>query len=163
MARAEATMRFHSGIISTTLLTTPAEIDEYGSPKEIVTVKAVYSATKADLAVAARRLQSGDTVVTFKDSASRQKADETEWVHITFGPDAAVYRRVSSVVVEGFSVRLSQNQDREDIRKKLTAAKGSGSGIIRATARKPKGTATRALLIIGVDGIDAVRFEPILT
>ncbi|KAG6139275.1 hypothetical protein E4U28_003901 [Claviceps purpurea] len=54
---------------------------------------------------------------------------------------------------QGFPVRLSENQTREDIRKNITAA--NGSGIVRATARKPKGTATRAPLIFGVDSIDA--------
>ncbi|KAG6277963.1 hypothetical protein E4U48_000818 [Claviceps purpurea] len=54
---------------------------------------------------------------------------------------------------QGFPVRLSENQKREDIRKNIKAA--NGSGIIRATAWKPKGTATRAPLILGVDSIDA--------
>ncbi|KAG6245068.1 hypothetical protein E4U24_004620 [Claviceps purpurea] len=54
---------------------------------------------------------------------------------------------------QGFPVRLSENQTRKDIRKNITAA--NGSGIVRATARKPKGTATRARLILGVDSIDA--------
>ncbi|KAG6061097.1 hypothetical protein E4U32_003130 [Claviceps aff. humidiphila group G2b] len=85
------------------------------SPVEIV--KAVNTALKSEVAVAARRLQSGDTVKTFRDSLSQ----------IAFGPDAAVNRRVFSVVVKGFPVRLSENQDREDIRKKLAAANGPSS------------------------------------
>ncbi|KAG6064745.1 hypothetical protein E4U32_008125 [Claviceps aff. humidiphila group G2b] len=47
------------------------------SPGEIV--KAVNAATKTDTAVAARRLASGDTVVTCRDSTSRPNADDTEW------------------------------------------------------------------------------------
>ncbi|KAG6043278.1 hypothetical protein E4U39_004752 [Claviceps sp. Clav50 group G5] len=104
------------------------------SPEEIV--KAVNSAIKADVAVAARRLPSGDTVVTFRES-SRPRADETEWVQTALGPDATVNRRVFSVVVKGFPVRLSQNQDREDIRKRLTAA--NGPGVDRTLRRQYRG------------------------
>ncbi|KAG5988166.1 hypothetical protein E4U52_006840 [Claviceps spartinae] len=121
------------------------------SPGEIV--KAVNAATKTDTAVAARRLASGDTVVTCRDSTSRPNADDTEWVQTAFGPEAAVNRRVFSVVVKGFPVRLSQNQDREVIRKEPAAS--NGTGIVRARARKPRGTATQAPLVIGVDNIDA--------
>ncbi|KAG6083839.1 hypothetical protein E4U15_001834 [Claviceps sp. LM218 group G6] len=90
------------------------------SPGEIV--KAVNAAIKTDTAVAARRLPSGDTLVTFRDSTSRPNADDTEWVQTAFGPEAAVNRRVFSVVVKGFPVRLSQNQDRGVIRKELAAS-----------------------------------------
>ncbi|CCE34607.1 uncharacterized protein CPUR_08541 [Claviceps purpurea 20.1] len=115
------------------------------SPVEIV--KAVNSALKSDVAVAARRLQSGDTVITFRDSSSRPKTEDR--VQTACGPDATVNRRVFSVVVKGFPVRLSENQD-------LAAA--NGSGIVRATARKPKGTATRSPLIIGVNSLDAANY-----
>ncbi|KAG5923188.1 hypothetical protein E4U61_004138 [Claviceps capensis] len=94
------------------------------SPGEII--KAVNAATKTDTAVAARRLASGDTVVTFRDSTSRPSADDTEWVQTAFGSEAAVNRRVFSVVVKSFPVRLSQDQDREVIRKELAASNGTG-------------------------------------
>ncbi|KAG6051841.1 hypothetical protein E4U39_006928 [Claviceps sp. Clav50 group G5] len=112
------------------------------SPAEIV--KAVNTALKAEVAVAARRLQTGDTIVTFRDSSSRPQTED--WVQPRLD-------LTQHVVVKGFPVRLSQNQDREDIRRKLAAA--NGPGIARATTRKPKGTATRAPLIIGVDSLDA--------
>ncbi|KAG6083398.1 hypothetical protein E4U15_002005 [Claviceps sp. LM218 group G6] len=112
------------------------------SPVEIV--EAVNAALKSEVAVAARRLQSGDTVITFRDSSSRPKTED--WVQTAFGPDA-------TVVVKGLPVRLSEHQDREDIRKRLAAA--NGPGIVRATARTPNGTATRSPLIIGVDSLEA--------
>ncbi|KAG6065602.1 hypothetical protein E4U32_007128 [Claviceps aff. humidiphila group G2b] len=52
-----------------------------------------------------------DTVVTFRDSTSRPNAEETKWVQTAFGPDAEVDRRVFGVVVNGFPLRLSQNQE----------------------------------------------------
>ncbi|KAG6039135.1 hypothetical protein E4U39_007828, partial [Claviceps sp. Clav50 group G5] len=68
------------------------------SPVEIV--KAVNAALKSEVAVAARRLQSGDTIITFRDASSRPKTED--WVQTAFGPDATVNRRVFSVVVKGF-------------------------------------------------------------
>ncbi|KAG5986540.1 hypothetical protein E4U52_000155 [Claviceps spartinae] len=111
------------------------------SPVEIV------KAVNAALTVAARRLQSGDTVITFRGSVIRRPARRPK---IGF---QTPLDPTQHVVVKGLPVRLSEHQDREDIRKRLAAA--NGPGIVRATARNPNGTATRSPLIIGVDSLEA--------
>ncbi|KAG6087386.1 hypothetical protein E4U15_007928 [Claviceps sp. LM218 group G6] len=96
--------------------------------------------------VTVHRLASGDTVVTFRDSTSRPNADETKWVQIAFGP----------VVVNGFPLRLSQNQD---LAASIAIERvGTTPASFRLQlGRKPNGTATPAalILIIGVNSVDA--------
>ncbi|KAG5991274.1 hypothetical protein E4U52_003859 [Claviceps spartinae] len=100
------------------------------------------SAFKSEVAVAAHR-QSGDTVITLRDSSSRPKPED--WVQTAFGPDATVNRRVFSVVVKGFPVRLSENQELEDIRKKLAAANGPSSVLGRDDESRNVITVSQAL------------------
>ncbi|KAG5923397.1 hypothetical protein E4U61_003466 [Claviceps capensis] len=78
------------------------------SPEEIV--KAVNSAIKAEIFVAALWSPLGNR-------RPRPNAEETSWVQTALGLDAAVNRRVFSVIANGFPVRLSQNQDQEDMQK----------------------------------------------
>ncbi|KAG6235668.1 hypothetical protein E4U23_000578, partial [Claviceps purpurea] len=78
------------------------------NPVEIV--NAVNGAIQAPVAVAARRLQSGDTVVTFRDLA-RPHVEADAWVKTAFGPEAALSRRLFTIIVKSFPVRLSEKQD----------------------------------------------------
>ncbi|KAG5985802.1 hypothetical protein E4U52_000906 [Claviceps spartinae] len=118
-------------------------------PEEIVT--AVNGAIKAPAAVAARRLRSGDTVITFKESA-RPHVETDGWVKTAFGPDAVLSRRLYTVIVKSFPVRLSDKQDQTEIARRLSASNGP---IAKVTARKPRASAKFAPLIIAVDGVEA--------
>ncbi|CCE29452.1 uncharacterized protein CPUR_03145 [Claviceps purpurea 20.1] len=118
-------------------------------PEEIVT--AVNGAIKAPAAVAARRLRSGDTVVTFKEPA-RPHVEADGWVKTAFGPDAVLSRRLYTVIIKSFPVRLSDKQDTTEIARRMSASNGP---IVKVTARKPRASAKFASLIIAVDGVEA--------
>ncbi|KAG5925166.1 hypothetical protein E4U61_002280 [Claviceps capensis] len=115
-------------------------------------VLAVNAAIERDVAVAARRLQSGDTVVTFRDAA-RPHIEDNTCIQTAFGPDATMNRRAFSIIVKSIPVRLSSNKSTDELLKNLTAA--NGPEMARVASRKPRGIATYAPLNIGVDNIEA--------
>ncbi|KAG6302337.1 hypothetical protein E4U09_003222 [Claviceps aff. purpurea] len=115
-------------------------------PAEIV--NAVNGAIQAPAAVAARRLPSGDTVVTFREPA-RPHIEADAWVKTAFGPEAALSRRLFTIIVKSFPVRLSDKQDTTEMVKQLIAS--NGPGIAKVTTRKPRGSSTFSLLIVAVD------------
>ncbi|KAG5917656.1 hypothetical protein E4U61_002543, partial [Claviceps capensis] len=59
--------------------------------KPVEIVNAVNGAIQAPVSVAARRLRSGDTVVTFRKPA-RPHIEADAWVKTAFGPEAALSR-----------------------------------------------------------------------
>ncbi|KAG5914831.1 hypothetical protein E4U61_005298 [Claviceps capensis] len=118
-------------------------------PEEIAT--AVNGAINAPAAVAARRVRSGDTVVTFKEPA-RPHAEADGWVKTAFGLDAILSRRLYTVIIKSFPVRLSDKQDTTEIANRISASNGP---IAKVTARKPRASAKFAPLIIAVDGGEA--------
>ena len=54
----------------------------------------------ADRAIAARRLPSGDTVITFTDDATKYTED-TKWVEAAFGEKAELKTREFAVLAKG--------------------------------------------------------------
>src|SRR6201999_814316 len=63
-------------------------------------VEAVNKAIGSEGAVAARRMRSGDTVLTFNNNAENYTKD-TKWVEEAFGAKAEVKRREFAVIVKG--------------------------------------------------------------
>ncbi|KAG6238348.1 hypothetical protein E4U23_008192 [Claviceps purpurea] len=118
-------------------------------PAEIV--NAVNGAIQAPAAVAARRLPSGDTVVTFREPA-RPHIEADAWVKTAFGPEAALSRRLFTIIVKSFPVRLSDKQDTTEMVKQLIAF--NGPGIAKVTTRKLRGSSTFFPLIVAVDGVE---------
>ncbi|CCE34659.1 uncharacterized protein CPUR_08594 [Claviceps purpurea 20.1] len=118
-------------------------------PAEIV--NAVNGAIQAPVAVTARRLPSGDTVVTFREPA-RPHIEADAWVKTAFGPEAALSRRLFTIIVKSFPVRLSDKQDTTEMAKQLIAS--NGPGIAKVTTRKPRGSSTFSPLIVAVDSVE---------
>jgi hypothetical protein len=71
-------------------------------------VEAVNRAMGGNSAVAARRLPSGDTVLTFQGNAEGF-TKETKWVDVAFGTQAQVKRREFTVIVKGMPASRLRN------------------------------------------------------
>jgi hypothetical protein len=82
------------------------------APKD--TLEAINKAIGSNVAVAARQMPSGDTVVTFREPAD--KYTEGQWAQDAFGPTAQVVRRELAVLVKGVPtgpLKAAQNLLRE--------------------------------------------------
>ena len=80
----------------------PTDILQRTAPETIQAIN--RHLTDNPTASAARRLPSGDIVITFSDNASGRAAD-TEWVRNAFGPEATASRRQYTIIAK--SVRSS--------------------------------------------------------
>lgn len=115
------------------------------TPVEVV--RAVNSALGNDEAIAARRLQSGDTLITFKEAANAYKTDDT-WIAEAFGTAASRARRELTIVAK----RLPQKQVRagnaqpETFLTALQTANGC-TDICRVQPRMPQRSEFATLLI----------------
>ena len=115
------------------------------TPVEVV--RAVNSALGNDEAIAARRLQSGDTLITFKEAANAYKIDDA-WIAEAFGTAASRARRQLTIVVR----RLPQKQVRaanaqpETFLTALQSANGC-TDICRVQPRMPQRSEFATLLI----------------
>ena len=69
------------------------------SAVEVVT--AANTAIGSSEVVATRRLPSGDTVLTFKDSIPKAALQDQGWVQRTFGPTARLYESEYTVIAKG--------------------------------------------------------------
>lgn len=86
------------------------------TPAETVTaVNTAIGEPKA--AAAARRLQSGDTVITFHGPAARYIATDN-WVQKAFGDNATISKRIYSVMIKGMPTEC-QRIDRETLCKEI--------------------------------------------
>ena len=109
-------------------------------------VQAVNTALRTDAAKAARRLNSGDTVITFNSQATQFTA-ETEWVQAAFGEKASLTPRIYSVVVKAVSRDLARDYD--DLKKSISQA--NGIKVLKVKAMRPRSEgATRLNLILGL-------------
>ena len=87
------------------------------TPTEIV--QAVNTAIGSESVVAARKLPSGDTVLTFAQDAEGYTRDKT-WVTKAFGPEATLRRREYAVIAKGLPAsRLRQIHRPEELLKAL--------------------------------------------
>lgn len=116
------------------------------TPEE--TILAVNHATRSGAAVAARRLRSGDVVITFAEESSAFR-EQTEWLRPAFGPEASLHRRLFSVIIKSFPLRHLN-----DITDEALSATNNVK-IARKRARRPRNeSATRTTLTLAVDGLD---------
>ena len=115
------------------------------TPVEVV--RAINSALGNDEAIAARRLQSGDTLITFREAANAYKTDDT-WIAEAFGTAASRARRELTIVAR----RLPQKQVRagnaqpETFLTALQIANGC-TDICRVQPRMPQRSEFATLLI----------------
>lgn len=111
----------------------PAELAGRKAPE---IVQSVNSALGTNSAVAARRLRSGDTVVTFRGQAS-QHASNTAWVEKAFGTGAALSRRTVTVLAKRVPAEKVRGLSWEVITKALQND-NKDAGVLRAKGRMPK-------------------------
>jgi len=82
-------------------------------------VEAANKAIGGSSVVAARRLPSGDTILTFEGKAEEHTKD-TAWVQATFGSSAQVRPREFTVVAKGLPARrLRAIHDSQQVVKEL--------------------------------------------
>ena len=88
------------------------------TPQE--TVQAINQASTRQGAIAARQLPSGDVVVTFKDSATKQwHSTNKQWIQDAFGQEATEARRTFAILVKGLRKANLQGVSEEDFGKEL--------------------------------------------
>ena len=115
------------------------------SPKEVV--EAVNKSAGNENAVAARRLRSGDVVVTMQDKAATQSKDET-WVQRAFGETATIKRYEVTLIAKGIPVqKVLQAGSDTDVANTLRTQ--NTKAIAKCKRRMPKNThgAYAALLL----------------
>jgi hypothetical protein len=111
----------------------PAELAKRTVPE---IVQSINTALKTNGAVAARRLQSGDTVVTFKDKASQYTRDTT-WVQTAFGEGATLSSRTVTVLVKRIPADLLRGRTWDEATKALQGD-NKEAGILRVGGRMPR-------------------------
>jgi hypothetical protein len=111
----------------------PAELASRKAPEII---QSVNTALGTNSAVAARRLRSGDTVVTFRWNAS-QYTSNTGWVEKAFGTGAALSRRTVTVLAKRIPAEKMKDLSWEAITKALQKD-NEGAGILKAKGRMPR-------------------------
>ncbi|XP_044715330.1 uncharacterized protein HRG_10909 [Hirsutella rhossiliensis] len=120
-------------------------------PPEIV--QAVNRAFGATVAIAARVLRSGDTVITFEKDAKQYRM-RTDWLRDAFGPQATLSQGGYTLIVKGVPIKALQDRDNETATKAIAAE--NKVEVIRLRARRAKGAgATKTTLILTVDGVNA--------
>jgi hypothetical protein len=93
----------------------PGQGEDLAKRSAVQVVEAVNKAMGSEGAVAARRMHSGDTVLTFTTNAENYTKD-TKWVEEAFGAKAEVKRREFAVMVKGMpAARLRSIHDPKDL------------------------------------------------
>lgn len=121
-------------------------------PKD--TVSAVQRALKAGdpKAQAARRLQSGDTVLTFEGD-TEIIARRTDWVQAAFGPGVRLHRKLYNVIAKGVPIRWTKGDGYTDLIAEVK--KSNGVEVIKAVWMNSKVEGKmRATFILSVDGAE---------
>lgn len=123
--------------------------------KEIVA--AVSKAAGRDGPIAARRLRSGDTVLTFPAGQSEEYnaflADKS-WVTAAFGPNATVSQRTYAVLVKGFPTSVKQ-VDARQLATDITTQ--NGTPIIRCHIRRSHPGVARTAVLMEVGSVEAAK------
>ncbi len=124
------------------------------TPREVV--QAVNTAAGKDGAVAARRLRSGDTVVTFENGSKGYYTANTTWVTKAFGEGATITQRTYAVLVKGMPKSVLQKRDRTELAKSIE--KDNKTPITRCHPKIPRNEgATKASLLLEVGNVEAAR------
>jgi hypothetical protein len=133
--------------------TDQSEAMQARTPVEIV--RAVNTALSGEEAVAARRLRvSGDVVLTFREGATKYKANE-EWIKGAFGATARPSRREYTLVAKGLNTSRLKDAHCQPGELLTELQKTNTTEITRITPRLPKNDRVYAALIIGVSSEEA--------
>jgi hypothetical protein len=118
---------------------------ELASRKAPEIIQSVNTALGTNSAVAARRLRSGDTVVTFRWNAS-QYTSNAGWVEKAFGTGAALSQRAVTVLAKRIPAEKMKGLSWEAITEALQKD-NEGAGILKAKGRTPKAERTCVIKI----------------
>jgi hypothetical protein len=125
------------------------------SPKQMV--DAINAVTKGNgRAVAARRLRSGDTIITFSNAAREMTAGNSTWVQAAFGTTATISRREVAVIAKGLpATKLRNHHDETQLAEALRGR--NGSSITKCKRSLPRNTqsAYAALILFVSDANEA--------
>jgi len=123
------------------------------SPQQVVS--AVNTARNCADAVAARRLPSGDVILTFKEAVGTE--DNTDsWVKTAFGPTAILHRREVAVIVKGLPAQRLRTADDTELLKALQ--KDNTIHITRCKKILPKNRDLKyATATLHVSNVDAAK------
>jgi hypothetical protein len=102
-------------------------------------------------ALAIRRLQSGDIVVSFRGNAEDHARNES-WVKAAFGDQAAIARRTYTVLAKGIPRSLIEKKKEEDIQKEIEEV--NEVKMARCRKRIPKSSEAKyGMLLIEVESV----------
>jgi hypothetical protein len=97
----------------------PGQSEDLAKRTPVQVVEAANKAIGSESIIAARRMPSGDTVLTFSRSADLYIGNTT-WVEKAFGAEATVKRREFAVIAKGLlATRLREYYDPEEVLKEL--------------------------------------------
>ena len=85
----------------------PGQSEDLAQRSSTQVVEVVNRAIRGSDVIAARRLPSGDTILTFERKAEEYTKD-TAWVQATFGPSAQVKPREFTVIAKGLLAQRLQ-------------------------------------------------------
>ena len=119
-----------------------------GTPPQLPTevVAKVNAALRSSEALAARRLQSGDIVVSFKDSAEAHTRDNA-WVKAAFGDQAAIAKRTYAVLLKGIPRGLIERRADKELRAEIEKTNEVKVARCRRKLPRSKEAAYGALLV----------------
>jgi len=118
------------------------------TPAEVI--HAVRTATGRKDAVAARKMKSGDTIITV-DGPTKWYTTNEDWVTKAFGEGAATARRTYAVIAKGMPTQMAR-RDRDALREGMTR---ENQGIVRCHPQKIRRDATRAQVVIEMESTEA--------
>lgn len=132
--------------------------EEYATRTAVDTVKAVNTALGIDEAIAARRLRSGDVVVTFKAEGGRYQTDKG-WVNAAFGTAAERSSRVYTIVAKGIPNRELKiaHTNPDELLKELRDHNAPTINKIIPKFPKNNNDAKFATIILNISDIDAAK------
>ena len=91
----------------TVVIKAPGQSEDLAQRSSTQAVEVVNRAIRGSDVIAARRLPSGDTILTF-ERKSEEYTKDTAWVQATFGPSAQVKPREFTVIAKGLLAQRLQ-------------------------------------------------------
>jgi hypothetical protein len=100
-------------------------------------VAAINTASTKKGAIAARRLPSGDTIITFHEEEMKTwHAENTAWVKATFGPTGENHHRAYVVIAK--RIRAEDLKGADPIETAKEIAKANGVSVTKIRAKLPR-------------------------
>jgi hypothetical protein len=137
------------------IIKAPGQGEDLAQRSSIQVVEAANRAIGGSSVVAARRLPSGDTILTFEGKAD-EYTKETAWVQAAFGSSAQVRPREFTVIAKGLPAqRLRAIHDPQQVVKELQKRT---AGINRCKVQLPKSvTGRHAVVILHMNSVVAAQ------